>query len=72
MAALGATCTWASPGLVLVAIILALLNLTILAQPWAPLQPSPPIPVGTAVVAVAAEGCSPTLAPELRDMIKRD
>ena len=72
MAALGATCTWASPGLVLVAIVLALLNLTVAAQRWAALQPSPPAPAGPAAVTVEAKGCSPTLAPELRDMIGRD
>ncbi len=72
MAALGVTCAWASPGLVLVAIVLALLDLTILAQRWAALQPLSPVPVGTVAVTVAAEGCSPVLAPELRDMIGRD
>lgn len=72
MAALGATCAWASPGLMLVAIVLALLDLTVAAQRWAAPQPSPPAPVGTVAVGVPAEGCSPTLAPELRDMIGRD
>lgn len=72
MAALGVTCAWASPGLVLVAIVLALLDLTVAAQRWATLQPLPPAPVGTVAVSVAAEGCSSILAPELRDMIGRD
>ena len=53
--------------------LLALLDLTVVAQRWATtLQPSPPAPVGTIDVTVAAEGCSPALAPELRDMIGRD
>jgi len=72
MAALGLTCTWASPGLVLVAIVLALFDLTVVAQRWAALQPLPPALVGAVAVTVAAEGCSPALAPELRDMIGRD
>lgn len=72
MAALGVTCAWASPGLVLVAIVLALLDLTVAAQRWATLQPSPPAPAGTVAATAAAEGRSPTLAPELRDMIGRD
>ena len=72
MAALGLTCAWASPGLVLVAIVLALLDLTVAAQRWAAQQPSPPATVGTVAVTVAAAGCSPTLAPEPRDMIGRD
>jgi hypothetical protein len=72
MAALGVTCAWASPGLLLVALVLALLDLTVMTQRWATLQPSPPASAGTVAVTVAAEGCSPALAPELRDMIGRD
>ncbi len=72
MTALGVTCAWASPGLVLVAIVLALLDLTVVAQRWAAPQPSSPAPVGPVAVTVAAEGCFPTLAPELRDMVGRD
>ncbi len=72
LAELGVTCAWASPGLVLVAMVLAVLDLTVAAQRWATLQPLPPAPVGTVAVTVAAKGCSPTLAPELRDMIGRD
>ncbi len=72
MAALGATCAWASPGLLLIAIVLALLDLTVAAQRWVTLQLLPPAPAGTVAVTVAAEGCSPALAPELRDMIGRD
>ena len=74
MAALGTTCAWASPGLMLVAIVLALLDLTVAAQQWATpqTQPKPPALVGTVVATVTAEGCSPTLAPELRNMIGRD
>lgn len=72
MAALGVTRAWASPGLVLVAIALALLDLTVVAQRWATLQPSPSVPVRPAAVTVAAENCSPTLAPELSDMIGHD
>ncbi len=72
MAALGVTCAWVNPGLVLVAIVLALLDLTVVAQRWAALQPLSPAPVGTVAVTVAAEGCSPALAPELRDMVGRD
>ncbi len=72
MAALGLTCAWASPGVILAVIVLALLDLTVVVQRWATLQPLPPAPAGTVAVTVAAEGCSPALAPELRDMIGRD
>ena len=63
MAARGVTCAWASLGLMLVAVVLALLNFTVLAQQWAAQQPSPPAAVGSVAVTVAAAGCSPTRAP---------
>ena len=72
MAPLGATCAWASPGIVLVVIVLALLDLTAAAQRGATPQPSPPAPVGTVAVTIETKGCSLTLTPELRDMIGRD
>ena len=72
MAALGVTCARASPGLLLVAIVVALLDFTVRAQRWATLQPLPLAAAGTVAVTVAAESCSPALAPELRDMIGRD
>jgi len=56
----------------LAAIVLALFDLTVVAQRWAALQPSPPALIGAVAITVAAERCSPTLAPELRDMIGRD
>ena len=58
MAALGVTRAWVNSGLVLVAIVLTLLDLTVMAQRWATLQPSPPVQAGTVAVTVVAEGCS--------------
>jgi len=72
MATLGITCVWASPGLVLVGIVLALFDLTVAAQRWAAQQPSSPDTVGIATATVQAAGCSLALATELRDMIGRD
>ncbi len=72
MAALDATCAWVNPGLVLVAIAVALLDLTVAAQRWTVVHSVPPIPVRTIVVTVAAERCSPVPPPELRDMAGHD
>lgn len=60
MTALDAICAWVNPGFVLVAIALALLNLTVAAQRWTVVHPAAPIPVRTVVVTVAAaQRCSP-------------
>lgn len=72
MAALDATCAWANPRLVLVAIAVALLDLTVATQRWTVEHPTPPAPARTVIVTVMVEGCSPVLAPELRDMVGHD
>lgn len=72
MAALDATCAWVNPGFVLVAIAIALLDLTIAAQRWAVVSPASPVPVSVVVAPGVAENYSPALTPELRDMAGRD
>lgn len=72
LAVLDAACAWVNPGLVLVAIAIALLDLTVAAQRWAIMHPAPPGTVRTVVVIPVAERGSPVLAPELRDMIGHD
>jgi hypothetical protein len=65
---------WVNPGLVLVAVATALLDLAgAAARRWTVAHPQEaPAPVRAVVVTVAAEGCSPVLPPELRDMAGRD
>ena len=76
MAALDASCAWINPGLVLIAVVIALLDLAAAAQRqrWTVAHPEAPVSVRTVIVAVAAEAgeCSPAFAPELRDMAKHD
>lgn len=72
MAALDATCAWVNPGLVLIAVTLALLNLTAAAQRWAAAHQLPLTPVRSVVVIVAAERYPPIPGPELREMMGRD
>ena len=76
MADLDATCAWINPGLALVAVATALLDLAAAAQRWTVAHPAeaPPAPARTVVVTVAAEAkaCPPALPPELRDMAGRD
>ncbi len=72
MAELDAACAWVNPGLVLVAVAAALLDLAVAAQRWTIVHPEAPAPVRAVVATVAAEGCSPVLPPEPRDMAGRD
>ena len=72
MAELDAACAWVNPGLVLVAVATALLDLAAAAQRSTVVHPGTPAPVRTVIVTVAAEGCSPVLPPELRDMAGHD
>jgi hypothetical protein len=72
MAALDAACAWVNPGLVVLAVVLALLDVTAAAQHWTVAHPQAPVAVRTVIVAAKAEQCSPALPPELRDMIGRD
>jgi len=71
-AALDAMCARINPVLMLAAIIIALLNLAVAAQRWTVVHPASSLPVRTVVVTVPAERCSPTLAPELRDLMGYD
>ena len=74
MAELDAACAWINPGLALVAVATALLDLAAVAQRWTVAHPeAPPTPARTVVVTVAAEAeaCPPALPPELRDMAGR-
>jgi len=71
-AALDAMCARINPVLVLVAIIIALLNLAFAAQRWTVVHPASSLPVKPAVATLSAERCSPILAPELRDLMGYD
>ena len=76
MSALDAACAWINPGLVVLAVVIALLDFAAAAQRWSVAHPEAPVSVRTVIVTVAAEAgageCSPALAPELRDMAGRD
>jgi hypothetical protein len=72
MAALDAACAWVNPGLVVVAIALALLDVAAATQHWTVAHPQAPVAVRTVIVAAKAEQCSPALPSELRDMAGRD
>jgi hypothetical protein len=72
MAALDAVCAWVNPGLVVVAVLLALLDVAAATQRWTGAHPQAPAAVRTVIVAAEAEQCSPALPPELRDMVGRD
>ena len=71
MSALDAACAWINPGLVVVAVVIALLDFTAAAQGWTVAHPEAPVSVRT-VVTAKAEACSPALPLELRDMAGRD
>ena len=71
IAVLDAICAWVNLALVLVAVVIALLDLTVAAQRWTVVGPLP-APVRTVIVTDAAERCSRVHAPELRDMEGRD
>jgi len=58
--------------LVLAAVIIALLNLVAIAQRWTVVHLAAAHPVKPAVTTLPAERCSPTLAPELRDLMGYD
>lgn len=74
MAALDAACAGINPRLVVIAVVIALLDLAAGAQRWTVAHPQAPVSASTAIVAGAAEagGCSPALAPDLRDMAGHD
>lgn len=68
LAELDAACAWVNPGLVLVAVAIALLDLAVAAQRWAVLPPEASPPVTAEIVMQAAERCAPALPPELRGL----
>jgi hypothetical protein len=72
IAALDAACAWANPGLVVLAVVIALLDVAAAAQHWTVARLQAPVAVRTVIVAAKTEQCSPALPPELRDMIGRD
>ena len=76
MAVLDTACAWVNPGLVLVAVAVARLDLTVAAQRWAVVPSAAPTLARTVVVTPRAERCSPVVtpvvAPELRDMAGHD
>jgi hypothetical protein len=72
VAALDAACAWVNPRLVLVAVVIALLDLVVASQRWTVAHSEAPASVRTVIVTVPAEGCSPALPPELRDMAGHD
>lgn len=73
MAELDAACAWINPGLALVAVAVALLDLAAAAQRWtAARSEAPPAPARIVTVAAEAEACPPALPPDLRDTAGRD
>ncbi len=72
MAELDAACAWVNPGIALVAVATALLDLAA-AQRWTVARlEAPPAPARIVTVAAEAEACPPALPPDLRDMAGRD
>lgn len=72
MAALDAACARINRVLVVVALVLALLDVAAAAQRWTALHPAAQASARTVAVAVRAEPCAQALPPELRDMVGRD
>jgi hypothetical protein len=72
MAVLDVTCARVNPGLLLVAVAIALLDLTFAVQRWRVAHPAPPALVRTVVATDAPGRDPPVLPPELRDMVGRD
>jgi hypothetical protein len=72
MAQLDAACGWVNPGLVIVAMILAILDVAAAGQRWTLAHPQASVPAKTVIVAAKSERCAPVLPPELRDMVGRD
>jgi hypothetical protein len=69
-AQLEAACAWVNPGLVIAALILAVLDIAAAGQRWTLAHPQ--TSAKTVVVAAKSERCAPALPPELRDMAGRD
>jgi hypothetical protein len=73
-AQLDAACAWVNPGLAIVAMILAMLDVAAVGQRWR--LANPQASANTIVVAakrdIESERCAPALPPELREMAGRD
>jgi hypothetical protein len=80
MAQLDAACAWVNPGLMAVALILAVLDIAAAGQRSTLAHPQPSVPTKTVIVAaridaqrdIKSEQCAPAPPPELRDMVGRD
>jgi hypothetical protein len=70
IAQLDTACAWVNPGLVIVAMILAMLDVAAAGQRWT--LAHPPVAAKAVVVATRNEQCVPALPPELRAMVGRD
>lgn len=74
MAQLDAACAWVNPGLVIAALILAVLDVAAAGQRWSLAHPQ--ASAKTVIVAakrdIKSEQCAPALPPELREMAGRD
>jgi hypothetical protein len=70
MAQLDAACVWVNPGLVIVAMILAIVDVAAAGQRWT--LAHPPAAAKAVVVATKNEQCAPAIPPQLRDMVGRD
>ncbi len=77
---LDAACGWINPGLVIAAVILAVLDVAAAGQRWTVAHPRDAVSTRTVAVAakrdikrdIKSEQCAPALPPELRDMAGRD
>ena len=74
MAQLDTACAWVNPGLVIAALVLALLDVAEAGQRWSLAHPqtSAKSVVVTARRDIKSEQCAPAVPPELRDMAGRD
>ena len=70
MAQLDAVCAWVNPGLVIAALILALLDVAAAGERWT--RAHPQASAKTVAVAAKSDQCAPAPPPELRDMAGRD
>jgi hypothetical protein len=71
MVQLDAACAWVNPGLVIVAVILAILDVAAVGQQWAVTHPQAMVTTKTVAVA-KSERCAAALPAELREMAGRD
>jgi hypothetical protein len=72
IAQLDTACAWVNPGLVIAALILAVLDIAAARQRWTFAHTQAAVRAKTVVVAAKSKKCAPVLPPELRDMIGRD